>query len=94
MEEVKAKFIVYRLQHKENDECQNDDELGIYPLRSYDQNMLSRNGYIAKMDINGKPCMMELPTAEDLSIMTKSEGLDNCNNNINDILTFIERKKT
>ena len=38
--------------------------------------------------------MMELPTAEDLSIMSKSEGLDNFNNNINNILIFIERKKT
>ena len=56
--------------------------------------MLSRNGYIAKVDIDGKPCMMELPTAEDLSIMSKSEGLDNFNNNINNILIFIERKKT
>lgn len=55
--------------------------------------MLSRNGYIVKMDINGKPCMMELPTAEDLSIMSKSEGLDNFNSNINNILIFIERKK-
>ena len=56
--------------------------------------MLSRNGYIVKMDINGKSCMMELPTAEDLSIMSESEGLDNFNNNINNILIFIERKKT
>ena len=56
--------------------------------------MLSRNGYIAKMDINIKPCMMESPTAEDLSILSKNEGLDNFNNNINNILNFIERKKT
>ena len=56
--------------------------------------MLSRNGYIAKMDINGKPCIMELPTAEDLSIMRKGEGLDNFKNNITNILIFIDRKKT
>ena len=56
--------------------------------------MLSRNEYIAKMDINGKPCMMGLTIAEDLSIMSKSECLDNFNNNINNILIFIERKKT
>ncbi|XP_068707224.1 uncharacterized protein [Montipora foliosa] len=59
-----------------NDECENDDELGIYSLYSLDQNRPNRNRYTVEMIINGKPCMMELDTAADFSIMSKSEYLE------------------
>ena len=59
-----------------NDECENDDELGIYCLYSLDQNRPNRNRYTVEMIINGKLCMMELDTAADFSIMSKSEYLE------------------
>ena len=59
-----------------NDEGQHDEELGIYSLRSPDQIMPNRNRYTLKMEINSKPCLMELDTAADFSIMSKSEHLE------------------
>ena len=59
-----------------NNECENDDELGIYSLYSLDQNRPNSNRYALEMKINGKPCMMELDTAADFSIMSKSEYIE------------------
>ena len=59
-----------------NGECENDDELGIYSLYSLDQNRPNHNRYTVEMIINGKPSMMELDTAADFSIMSKSEYLE------------------
>ena len=59
-----------------NDECENDDELEIYSLYSLNQNRPNRNRYAVEMKINGKRCMMELFTAADFSIMSKSEYLE------------------
>ena len=56
-----------------NDDCENDDELGIYSLYSLDQNRPYHHRYTLEMKINGKPCMMELDTAADFSIMSKGE---------------------
>ena len=56
-----------------NDDCENDDELGIYSLYSLDQNRPNHHRYTLEMKINGKPCMMELDTAADFSIMSKGE---------------------
>ena len=59
-----------------SDECESDDELGIYSLYSLDQNRPNHSRYTLQMKINGKPCMMELDTAADFSIMSKSEYLE------------------
>ena len=56
-----------------NNDCENDDELGIYFLYSLDQNRPNHHRYTLEMKINGKPCMMELDTAADFSIMSKGE---------------------
>ena len=37
-----------------------------------DQNMPNRSGCILKMEINGKPCMMELDTPADFPIVSNS----------------------
>ena len=47
--------------------------MGIYSLYSLDQNRPNHNRYTLEMKINGKPYMMELDTAADFSIMSKSE---------------------
>ena len=53
-----------------------NDELGIYSLYSLDRNRPNSNRYALEMKINGKPCMMELDTAADFSIMSKSEYIE------------------
>jgi len=60
------------------DECQNDDELGIYSLYSLDQNVPNRNRCTIETKINGKPMysMMELDIAADFSIMSQIEYLE------------------
>ena len=56
-----------------NNDCENDDELGIYSLYSLEQNRPNHHRYTLEMKINGKPCMMELDTAADFSIKSKGE---------------------
>ena len=53
-----------------------DDELGIYSLYSLDTNKPNRIKYTVELEINGKPCKMELDTAADYSIMSKSVYLE------------------
>ena len=48
----------------------------IYSLYLLDQNRPNCNRYAVEMKINGKPCMMELDTAADFSIMSTSEYLE------------------
>ena len=57
-------------------ENNNKDELGIYSLYSLDTNKPNRNNYTVEMVINGKLCNMELDTASDYSIISKSEYLE------------------
>ena len=75
--EESKKGRVYKVDVSEsgNGECEDDDELGIYSLYSLVQNRPNRNRYSIEMKINGKPCMMELNTAADFSIMSKREYL-------------------
>ena len=56
-----------------NNADENDDELGIYTLYSLDTNKPNCISYTVELEINGKPCKMELDTAADYSIMSKSE---------------------
>jgi len=75
-EKKKSRVHEVHVSESGNDECENDDELGIYPLYSLDQNRPNRNTYAIEMKIKGKSCMMELDTAADFSIMSKSEYLE------------------
>ena len=59
-----------------NNGDENDDELGIYTLYSLDTNKPNCISYTVELEINGKPCKMELDTAADYSIMSKSEYLE------------------
>jgi len=76
MKKKKGRVHKVHVSESGNDECGNDDELGIYSLYSLDQNSPNRNTYAIEMKINGKSCMMELDTAADFSIMSKSEYLE------------------
>ena len=73
--DAKRKGKVHNVQSLES--CNNaeenvDDELGIYSLYSLDTNKPNRIKYTVELEINGKPCKMELDTAADYSIMSKS----------------------
>ena len=59
-----------------NDEGQNDKELGIYSLHLHDQIMTNPNRYTVKMEIVSKPCLRELDTAADFSIMSQSKYVE------------------
>ena len=74
----KRKGKVHNVQVSESghDAHENDDELGIYSLYSLDTDKPTHNRYTVKMEINGKLCQMELDTAADYSIMSKSEYLE------------------
>lgn len=74
-EKKKGKIHSVQASVSGNDECE-DDELGIYSLNSLDQNKPNCNRYTVEMEINGKLCMMELDTAADFSIMSRSEYLE------------------
>ena len=74
----KRKGKVHNVQVSESghDANENDDELGIYSLYSLDTDKPTHNRYTVEMEINGKLCQMELDTAADYSIMSKSEYLE------------------
>lgn len=74
-EKKKGKIHSVQASESGNDECE-DEELGIYSLNSLDQNKPNCNRYTVEMEINGKLCMMELDTAADFSIMSRSEYLE------------------
>lgn len=74
-EKRKGKIHSVQASESGNDECE-DEELGIYSLNSLDQNKPNCNRYTVEMEINGKLCMMELDTAADFSIMSRSEYLE------------------
>ena len=69
-ERKKGKVHKVDVSESGNDECKNDDELGIYSLYSLDQNSPNHNSYPVEMKINGKPCMMELDTTAYFSIIS------------------------
>jgi hypothetical protein len=50
----------------------NSDELGIYSLYSVGSENLSRDRYSVELSLNGVVCDMEIDTAADFSIMSKS----------------------
>ena len=54
----------------------DSDDLGIYSLYSLDTNKPHCGKYTVELEINGKECNMELDTAADYSIMSKSEYLE------------------
>ena len=56
---------------------ENDsNELGIYSLYSFHTNKPNYSKYTVELGINGKESKMELDTAADYSIMSKSEYLE------------------
>ena len=70
-ERKKGKVHKVDVSESGNDECKNDDELGIYSLyKSLDRNSPNHNSYAVEMKINGKPCMTELDTAAYFSIIS------------------------
>lgn len=74
MQEKKAKFIVDRLQHQAMTSVRMTINWAFICL--FHQNMPNFNSYTVKMEINGKPCMIELDTAAHSSIISKSEYLE------------------
>ena len=55
-----------------NTEGCDDDELGIYSVYAVGLDNPTNKGYTVEMTINGSPCAMEVDTAADYSIMSKS----------------------
>ncbi|XP_078353369.1 uncharacterized protein LOC144638095 [Oculina patagonica] len=53
-------------------ECGDDDELGIYSLYAVGTDNPTNKGYTVETTINGALCAMEVDTAADYSIMSKS----------------------
>ena len=52
--------------------CDDNDELGIYSVYAVGTDNPTNKGYTVEMTINGSPCAMEVDTADDYSIMSKS----------------------
>ena len=50
----------------------DDDELGIYSVYAVGSDNPTNKGYTVEMTINGSPCAMEVDTAADYSILSKS----------------------
>ena len=52
--------------------CDDNDDLGIYSVYAVGTDNPPNKGYTVEMTINGSPCVMELDTAADYSIMCES----------------------
>ena len=76
--DAKRKGNVHNVQSLElsNNADENDDQSGIYTLYSLDTNKPNCNSCTVELEINGKLYKMEIDTAADYSIMSKSEYLE------------------
>ena len=67
-----AKGNIHSVLESNTEGCDDNDELGIYSVYAVGLDNPTNKGYIVEMTINGSPCAMEVDTAADYSIMSKS----------------------
>ena len=68
----KAKGNIHSVLESNTEGCDDNDELGIYSVYAVGTDNPPNKGYTVEMTINGSPCVMEVDTAADYSIMSKS----------------------
>ena len=68
----RAKGNIHSVLESNTEGCDDNDELGIYSVYAVGTDNPPNKGYTVEMTINGSPCVMEVDTAADYSIMSKS----------------------
>jgi len=67
-----AKGNVHSVLESNTEGCDDNDESGIYCVYAVGTDNPTNKSYTVEMTINGSPCAMEVDTAVDYSIMSKS----------------------
>ena len=68
----KAKGNIHSVLESNTEGCDDNDEFGIYSVYVVGTDNPPKKGYTVEMTTNGSPCVMEVDTAADYSIMSKS----------------------
>ena len=68
----KDKGNIHSVLESNTEGCDDNDELGIYSVYAVGTDNPPNKGYTVEMPINGSPCVMEVDTTADYSIMSKS----------------------
>ena len=68
----KAKGNIHTVLESNTEGCDDNDDLGIYCVYAVGTDNPPNKGYNLEMTINGSPCVMEVDTAADYSIISKS----------------------
>ena len=68
----RAKGNIHSVLESNTEGCDDNDELGIYSVYAVGTDNPPSKGYTVEMTINGSPCVMEVDTPADYSIMSKS----------------------
>ena len=68
----RAKGNIHSVLESNTEGCDENDELGIYSVYAVGTDNPTNQGYTVEMTINGSPCAIEVDTAADYSIMSKS----------------------